>query len=67
MVEEIQSYYRATGQEVLEEPGAIARSCLESLTLRYRACLGWLEELLGNRLDVIQIVGAVCRTICSAK
>jgi rhamnulokinase len=57
MVEEIQSYYRSTGQEVLEDPGAIARSCLESLALRYRVCLGWLEELLGNRLDVIHIVG----------
>jgi rhamnulokinase len=57
MVEEIQSYYRSTGQEVLEDPGAIARSCLESLALRYRVCLGWLEELLSNRLEVIHIVG----------
>ncbi|MFO0923047.1 MAG: FGGY-family carbohydrate kinase [Pirellulales bacterium] len=57
MVEAIQSFYRDTHQTVLEEPGAIARSCLESLALRYRACLGWLEELLGYRLETIHIVG----------
>ncbi len=57
MVAAIQSYYRETGQEVLESPGAIARSCLESLALRYRVCLGWLEELLGHRIETIHIVG----------
>lgn len=57
MIEAIQSYYRETGQKVLEDHGSIARSCLESLAIRYRACLGWLEELVGNRIDTIHIVG----------
>ncbi len=40
-----------------DEPGAIARSALESLALRYRICLGWLESLLGYQLETIHIVG----------
>jgi rhamnulokinase len=57
MVQAIQALYRQAGQQVLEEPGAIARSALESLALRYRIGLGWLEQLTGERLETIHIVG----------
>ncbi len=57
MVETIQDYFRDTSQSILEEPGAIARAALESLALRYRVCLGWLEELLGYSIETIHIVG----------
>ena len=33
------------------------RCAYESLALKYRQVLGWLEELTGNRIEVIHIVG----------
>ena len=41
-------------------PRAKGRSfarALESLALRYRMVLGWLEELVGGRIETIHIVG----------
>jgi rhamnulokinase len=57
MVSAFQSFYKDSGQTVLSDPGAIARSALESLAMRYRVCLGWLEELLGYSIESIYIVG----------
>ena len=57
MVESILEYCRHTNQTLPTSEGAIARSTLESLALRYRSCLGWLEELLGYSLEIIHIVG----------
>jgi rhamnulokinase len=57
MIHAIQKLYKVGGRQALEEPGAIARSALESLAMKYRICLGWLEELLGYPLDTIHIVG----------
>ena len=57
MVTAIQQLYRKHQQPTLEDPGAIARSALESLVMRYRICLGWLEELLGYSIETIHIVG----------
>ncbi len=57
MVMAIQQLYRNHQQPILEDAGAIARSALESLVMRYRVCLGWLEELLGYRIETIHIVG----------
>jgi len=37
--------------------GAIIRTALESIALRYRMVLGYLEELAGGRLETIHIVG----------
>ena len=37
--------------------GAIVRCALESLALKYRQVLGWLEELIGGRIETIHIVG----------
>jgi rhamnulokinase len=53
----IQDYCRRTGQAVPQEPGALVRSALEGLALRYRWVLERLEELLGRRLEVIHVVG----------
>jgi rhamnulokinase len=57
MVSAIQSFYQETNQPVLTDCGAIARSALESLAMRYRVCLGWLEELLGYKIKTIHVVG----------
>uniref|UniRef100_A0A7C2K1F4 Rhamnulokinase n=1 Tax=Schlesneria paludicola TaxID=360056 RepID=A0A7C2K1F4_9PLAN len=46
-----------TSQPAPENAGALIRTCLESLALKYRMVLGWLEELSGERVEVIHIVG----------
>ncbi|MCI0681841.1 MAG: rhamnulokinase [Gemmataceae bacterium] len=54
-------YCRKTGQPVPAEPGAIVRCALDSLALRYRWVLERLEELTGQRIDTIHIVGGGCQ------
>lgn len=53
----IRAYCQRTGQPVPETRGAIIRCALESLALKYRYVLERLEELVGQRLDPIHIVG----------
>jgi rhamnulokinase len=57
MVEAILDYLRKTGQSTPASDGALARAALESLALRYRICLEYLESLLGYSLETIHIVG----------
>lgn len=57
MPNEIRTFCRETGQTVPESDGAIIRCALESLAMRYRMVLEWLEELVGNRIETIHIVG----------
>ena len=57
MVDAIASYASRTGQVVPANDGMLYRAALEGLALRYRECLGMLESLVGNRIDVIHIVG----------
>lgn len=53
----MQAFYVRTGQPVPEGTGALVRSALESLALKYRWVLERLEVLLGRRMEVIHIVG----------
>ena len=57
MPEAIREWCRATNQEIPDSEGGIIRCALESLALKYRTVLGWLEELSGERVEVIHIVG----------
>lgn len=57
MPKEIQDCCRESGQPVPRNEGELVRCAYESLALRYREVLGWLEELTGNRIEVIHIVG----------
>ncbi len=57
MLDAILDYFQRTGQTAPQSDAAIARAALESLALRYRACLSALEELLGYPLETIHIVG----------
>lgn len=57
MPEAIRQYCRRTSQRVPETEGEIIRCALESLALRYRQVLEMLEQLVGNRLDTIHLVG----------
>ena len=57
MTEAIRTNCRQSGQAVPDSDGAVLRTCLESLALKYRVVLGWLEELTGTPVEVIHIVG----------
>lgn len=53
----IQQWCRETDQPIPETEGQLVRCALESLALKYRTVLGWLEELTGTQTEVIHIVG----------
>ena len=53
----IQEYCRETKQPVPKTDGELVRCCYESLALKYRETLGALEELTGNKIEMIHIVG----------
>jgi rhamnulokinase len=57
MPEAIRQFCRDTNQTVPGSEGAVIRCALESLALRYRQVLGWLEQLVGGRIETIHIVG----------
>lgn len=57
MPEAIRDWCRRTNQEIPDSEGGLVRTALESLALKYRMVLGWLEELSGERTEVIHIVG----------
>jgi rhamnulokinase len=59
--ERVMEYCRATGQPVPGNPGAVCRVILYSLAVRYREVLHTLEELTGQGVDVIHIVGGGSR------
>lgn len=53
----IRDFCQRTGQSPPQSDGSIIRCALEGLALKYRQVLGWLEQLVGNRIEVIHIVG----------
>ena len=57
MPEAIRTWCRESGQAVPETEGQIIRCALESLALKYRLVLTWLEELSSVPVEVIHIVG----------
>jgi rhamnulokinase len=57
MAAALQAFCRETGQTVPETEGQIVRCALESLALKYQVTLTSLEELTGNKMEVIHIVG----------
>ncbi len=57
MPKAMQDYCRETTQPVPETEGALVRCALESLALKYRATVGSLEELTGEKIEVIHVVG----------
>jgi rhamnulokinase len=57
MPKAIQAFCRETKQPVPKTEGELVRCCYESLALKYREVLGSLEELTGEKIEVIHIVG----------
>ncbi len=57
MPERIQAYCWRTAQRVPETPASIARTVFESLALKFRWVFASLEEIVGRRLNTMQIIG----------
>ena len=57
MVEKIQNFCRTHGQPIPETVGEIARCIYESLALKYRWALERLEEIKGQKIETLNIVG----------
>lgn len=57
MVRKIQGFCRRTGQPVPETVGQMARCVYESLALKYRWAMERLEEIKGQPLEQLNIVG----------
>jgi rhamnulokinase len=57
MPKALQDFCRETAQPIPRTEGELVRCAYESLALKYRQVLGWLEELTGNTIEVIHIVG----------
>jgi rhamnulokinase len=57
----IQEFCRETKQPVPATEGELVRCALESLAARYRQVLDGLEDVTGNRIEVIHVVGGGSR------
>jgi rhamnulokinase len=57
MPAELAALARASGQTAPDSHGGLVRLALESLALKYREVLGYMEQLAGSRIDRIHIVG----------
>ncbi|HZJ83868.1 MAG TPA: rhamnulokinase [Clostridia bacterium] len=57
MPQKIQEFCRDTGQKVPETKAEIIRCVIESLAMAYRWSMEKLEEITGNKLDTLHIVG----------
>jgi rhamnulokinase len=61
MPKAIQSFCRETGQAIPRTEGELVRCACESMVLKYRDVLNALEELTGENVEVIHIVGGGSR------
>ena len=57
----IAAFAARTGQPIPTSEGAFVRCALESLALKYRQVIGWLEAILGTTLRTVHVVGGGCR------
>ena len=57
MPEKLNAFLRKTNQKSISCKGEIIRAMNEALAFRYKEVLGWLEDVTGNSIDVLNIVG----------
>jgi rhamnulokinase len=57
MPEAIRGFCQRTGQPVPGDKGGVLRCALESIAMKFRQVLGYLEELSGGRIETIHLVG----------
>ena len=53
----INAYLERTGQEAIADKGQLIRVVLESLAMIYRVGMEKLEQVTGDRIDTLHIVG----------
>lgn len=61
MESKIKAFCEKTGQKVPQTVGEVSRCIYESLALKYRWALDRLEEIKGQRIDQLNIVGGGCK------
>ena len=68
MPEAIRAFCRRTGQPVPGDEGAVLRTALDSIAMKFRQVLGMCEDLAGGRIETIHIVGGGTqnRLLCQA-
>jgi rhamnulokinase len=57
MPERINSYLAETGQKTIDDKGQMVRVILESLALKYRVIMERIEDVTGQKIDCLHIVG----------
>lgn len=57
MPEAIRQFCQKTGQVAPADKGGVLRCALESIAMKFRQVLGYLEDLNGGRIETIHIVG----------
>lgn len=57
MPEKINEYLKQSGQDMINDKGTMIRSMLESLALNYAQVLTQIEDMTGNPIDCLHIVG----------
>jgi sugar (pentulose or hexulose) kinase len=57
MPERINSYLAETGQKAVDDKGQMIRMILESLALKYRVIMERIEDITGQNIDCLYIVG----------
>lgn len=63
MPEAIREFCRRTGQPVPQDEGAVVRCAIESLALRCRLVLDWLEQLTAARIETVHVVGGGAQNV----
>lgn len=61
MPEKVVEFCKKTGQSAPADKGSIIRIVMESLALKYRSSVEGLEEIVGNRVPALHIVGGGCK------
>jgi len=61
MVEEIKNFCRETGQDIPKDFGELARGIYESLAKNYSDNIDKLEDITGNEIEIIHMVGGGTR------
>ncbi|TKJ38826.1 MAG: rhamnulokinase [Planctomycetes bacterium B3_Pla] len=57
MPKRINDYLTGTGQQPIDEKGQMIRAILENLALKYRSIMEAIEDVAGQSIDVLHIVG----------
>jgi rhamnulokinase len=57
MIGAISDFCRNTDQPVPQDEGAFVRCALESVAMRYKLVLGWLEQISEHPIRTVHIVG----------